>query len=148
MNDVNVMTKKEIMSVRYREASEDIGRFGSLVIIPMVGKNNLHDSGYRAMDFVAVKDNKPLRRLSGISDVIHIDGIGGLGHNWMEKHKGRIDNITTRPKSWSIDCLAKSGLLRIFVGGYDLIADMGTFSSFEIFAVATARKGGEERPND
>ncbi len=138
MTDINEMTKKELMSIRYREQSEDIGRFGSLIIIPMTGKDKLHDSGYRAMDFIAVKDNEPLCRLSGVSDVIHIGGIGGFGHNWMEKYQGCPANVP--PISWSIDCLAKSGLLRLFVGGRDLIADRGVYSSFEIFAIKREEK--------
>lgn len=52
--------------------------FYSLVIIPT---NKMHGSGYKIMHFVAVdKAEEPLFRISGGSDVINIDGIGGLGN--------------------------------------------------------------------
>ena len=45
--------------------------------------NGMHDSGFRTMDFVAYSKNEPICLLSGCSDVIHIDGIGGFGHNCL-----------------------------------------------------------------
>ena len=51
--------------------------FYSLVII---STNKIHSSGYRIMHFVAVdKTGEPLFKISGGSDVVDIDGIGGLG---------------------------------------------------------------------
>lgn len=78
------------------------------------------------MDFVAVKNNIPFIRLSGCSDVIHINGICGRG----KKTIGNILPILIK-KCWSIDCLRKSKLIRIFsdsriTAGYPL-------SSFEIY---------------
>jgi hypothetical protein len=92
----------------------------------------MHDSGYRCMDFVAVnKDNEPFCRLSGCSDVVHIDGIGGMGYKWLEQY-GRCPKMVP-PTGWSIDCLPKSGLFRMFARG-DVIAT-DALSSFEIYAV-------------
>ena len=108
--DIMKMSKEDFLAVPERTHFDDnIGLFHSLVIIPM---DYLHDSGYRCMDFVAVDiDNEPICRLSGCSDVIHFDGIGGYG-----KFTARI--AMSRPiEGWSIDCLP-CGLLRIFCKGW------------------------------
>ena len=117
-------TKKELESLSNRKYGEDIGLFDSLIILPT---KDIHNSGYRCMSFVAVKDGIPICLLSGCSDVVHIDGIGGGG-------KGYKYNTLQMPKAWSIDCLAKSGLLNIWVDGYKLFAGL-SLSSFEIFAI-------------
>ena len=50
--------------------------FGSMVIIP-TGEE--HDSGFQCMEFALIRDDGvPICRVSGISDVIVIDGIGGF----------------------------------------------------------------------
>ena len=70
------MTKEDFKKVPERGGwSRDIGEFSSLVIIP---QDYAHDSGWMCMDFVAVnKDGEPICRLSGCSDVLNLDGIGG-----------------------------------------------------------------------
>jgi len=85
----------------------------------------MHDSGYALLDFIAVEDSKPLCKLSGCSDVLHINGIGGYGR-WS----GSIPH-TIKPIPWSIDCLPKSGLLRLFCGRTIICGS--ALSSFEIF---------------
>ncbi len=45
-------TRKELESLPIRERNEDIGEFCGLIILPTRRK---HDSGFRCMDFVAVK---------------------------------------------------------------------------------------------
>ena len=127
MKNVNNMTRKEFESVPYRKRWDKPVVCTSLVILP--GKSRpLHDSGYRTMDFVAVKNDKPICRLSGCSDVLHIDGIGGYGFNWLEKY-GAVPKMIP-PSAWSIDCLPKSGLLRMFCNGE--IVCGSSLSSFEI----------------
>jgi hypothetical protein len=84
------------------------------------------------MDFIAIKDGKPLCRLSGISDVIHFNGIGGYGENWGQKPGGVPKLIP--PVGWNIDCLPASGLLQIFVHRHDIKCGRG-LSSFEIYAI-------------
>jgi len=120
---VNDYTKKELEHLPARKWQEDIGEFDSLIILPT---QNIHDSGYRCMDFVAVKNGEPVCRLSGCSDVIRIDGIGGGGRNYNFK-------TPLTPKSWSIDCLKKSGLLQIFCHPCSLTSGLA-LSSFELFA--------------
>jgi hypothetical protein len=117
-------TKKELEALPAREWGEDIGEFDSLIILPT---KHLHDSGFWCMDFVAVKGNEPFCRLSGCSDVIQIDGIGGYGE-WKQ-------NVPTviPPKGWSIDCLKKSKLLRVFSDGK--LKAGRALSSFDLYAV-------------
>lgn len=89
------------------------------------------------MDFVAVKDGKCLCRLSGCSDVIHIGGIGGFNQtDWAERYQGVPSNIP--PVGWSIDCLKKSGLLRLFTTE-KLTVGMA-LSSFAIYSRIKVRK--------
>ena len=132
--DVNDMTRKDFDALPSRGWNEDIGEFDSLVILPGRVKE-MHDSGFRCMDFVAVRKTVPICRLSGCSDVVHINGIGGYGKNWFSRVGGIPKTI--EPISWSIDCLAKSGLLRLFCR-HNLEAGEA-LSSFELFAT-TIRK--------
>lgn len=126
--NINQMKRKDFERLPHRKWDEDIGEFDSLVILPLRKK---HDSGFRLMDFVAVKDDKPTCLLSGCSDVIHIEGIGGYGLNWNPKYGG-VPRLVP-PVGWSIDCLATSGLLRLFHHGN---IKVGTaLSSFEIYQV-------------
>jgi len=125
---VNEMTRKDFAAVPWRENYSDKVECDFIVILP---QRSRHDSGYRNMDFVACRDNEPVCRLSGCSDVIHVDGTGGYGYNWLAEHDRVPDGV--RPSGWSIDCLPKSGLLRMWsTRGHMVCA--GAFSSFEIFA--------------
>lgn len=117
-------SRKELDSLPEREWNEDIGEFDSLIILPL---RSMHESGFRKMDFVAVKDRTPFCKLSGCSDVLHIDGIGGYGR-WVEDIPKSIS-----PKGWSIDCLKKSGLLRLFcdrkLTTYPALSSFGVFGA-------------------
>ena len=125
------MTRKEFDALPLRKWNENIGVFRSLVILPGRIKD-MHDSGYRCMDFAAVdKNGEAICRLAGGSDVIHIEGIGGYGNDWVKKFDGVPDKI--KPMAWSIDCLPKSGLLNLFPrGGMTCGAGL---SSFEVYSV-------------
>lgn len=94
--------------------------------------SHLHDSGFRMMDFVAIKDGEAVCLLSGCSDVIHIDGIGGFGKDWFLQY-GDVPK-TVRPSSWMVDCLPVSGLLRMWASGRKMTCGP-SISSFEIYAL-------------
>ena len=125
--DFSLWSIKEFKNLPPRDWDENIGEFDSLVILPT---EDIHDSGYRMMDFVAIdKKRGPLCRLSGRSDVIHIGGIGGYGKRMAHF---LLDKPDESPIPWSIDCLPVSGLLRIFCGRPLTVGD--ALSSFELFA--------------
>lgn len=115
----------ELSAKQWREHVKD---FDSLVILP---RRRLHDSGYRCMAFVACKGDEPIVKLGGGSDVIHIEGIGGYGYNWLARYI-TVPQLV-KPVSWSVDCLKTSGLLRLFAHE-NLIADGHGFSSFELYS--------------
>jgi len=139
------MTRKQFEAVPYREKWNEHIICDAIVIMPM---KRMHGSGYRVMDFVAIKDGKPLMRLSGCSDVIHIDGIGGGGYRLDKLNNLQRYSDLVKRKAWGIDCLKKSGLLRMFVLGCNLICG-GSLSSFELWAVAmTEEEKEKERMSD
>lgn len=122
--DILKMSKDDFKKVPEKKKwDEDIGKFDSLIIIP---NDRIHDSGYMCMDFVAVKERKPICKISGFSDVIHVDGIGGYG-KWTDKVPK-----TVNPKGWKIDCIP-CGYLRILCK-CEIVAGP-TLSDFEIFGV-------------
>lgn len=126
--NITEMTKKDFESLRHRNRDENV-ICDSIIILP---SRRLHDSGYRCMDFVAVKDIEPICLLSGCSDVIHIEGVGGYGDNWLNKYNN-VPSLVP-PSSWSIDCLPKSGLLRIWPSSRKIRCG-SALSSFEIFSI-------------
>lgn len=117
-------TKKEFESLpsppSYRN---EIGEVDCLVIIPT---RHTHDSGYRCMKFAVIQNGIPTYLVSGCSDVIHLGGIGGYN-----SYINRVKNKQVSVCSWSIDCLPKSGLLRIFCDKKMYLG--ASLSSFEIF---------------
>ncbi len=110
------------------EWSKEEADLDAIVVIPLRRK---HDSGFRCMNFVAIRDRKPICLLSGCSDVIHFDGIGGYGYDWLNRSH-TVPRLVS-PKDFNIDCLSRSGLLRIFSSSYLLIAG-SSLSSFELYA--------------
>ena len=129
--DVNEMTREEFEELPERKWDEEIGSFDSLVIIPL---EELHDSGYRCMSFVACNRSLAVCKMGGGSDVIHVDGIGGMGQWGLLKfHKS--GKLPVLPDNWSIDCLKVSGYLRIFPGQPFGLKAGSDLSSFEIFSV-------------
>ena len=120
MKLITEMTRKEFEDLPGRKWDEDIGQFTALVILPLRRK---HESGLRLMDFVAAREARPLCRLSGCSDVLHIGGIGGYG--------GGLSNPPRRIP-WQIDCLPKSGLLCLSSFEYLYCGD--ALSSFSIYS--------------
>ncbi|MBO7385656.1 MAG: hypothetical protein J6U63_04890 [Clostridia bacterium] len=126
------MKRKDFENVPFRTSwDSSVTGFNSMVIVPTKHK---HDSGYMCMDFVAVDDNnEPICRLSGCSDVIHINGIGGLG-DWHVN--GGVPKLM-QPIPWSIDCLP-CGLLRIFSKHNSLKAGHA-LSDFELYYIDTKK---------
>ena len=133
--DISEMTRKDFEALPHREWNEEI-TCNSLIILPGRAKDK-HDSDYRSMDFIAVTDDGAQCLLSGCSDVIHIDGIGGFGDNWLKKY-GKVP-FAIPPSGWSIDCLPKSGLLRMWPSSNKMKCGLA-LSSFKIYALSFESK--------
>ena len=130
--NIRRMAREDFEALPHRGWDETI-ECHSLVILPM---KDIHISGYRCMDFVAVVEGEAKCRLSGCSDTIHIDGIGGFGKDWIERCSGIPEAVP--PAGWTIDCLPKSGLLRIRPASGRMTCGPA-LSSFEIFSVRRKR---------
>lgn len=131
--NIHAMTREEFRALPHRKWDEDIGGFDRLVIVPADDGAELHDSGYRLMDFAAVRDGKAICLLSGCSDVLHIGGVGG--------------SLTERPRrarAWSIDCLPTSGFLCLFDSVSRASGSMtsgSALSSFDIHSIGLDDSG-------
>jgi hypothetical protein len=117
------MTRDELEQIPRRTSYDEV-ICRQLIIIP--DEKELHDSGYRMLDFVAVDDKgQAIARLAGGSDALHLDRISGRGR----------DGASSSPSAWTFDCLPESGCLRLFRLGGGKIACGPSLSSFEIWAV-------------
>lgn len=135
--NVQQMTRKDFEALPERDWQEDIGEFDCLIILPATRATQLHDSGYRYIDYVAVRNNEAVCRLDSGSDVLHLDGIGGHGYKWLERY-GTVP-ATVPPSGWRIDCLKKSGLLRIWPNSGRMVCG-DALSSFELYALPKQKK--------
>jgi len=143
MKNSNEMTVKEFRALPYLAELPKDKKIRTLIVLPGTArKSDLHDSGYRRMEFVLVGDEGPFGRISGCSDVIHIEGIGGMGYDWLNKY-GTCPRLVP-PTGWSVDCLAKSGLLQFFPSNDmcdGILVDPMCLSSFEVFGNLKAGRG-------
>ena len=133
--NVKDMTKEDFDKVpSYMDVGFDYKntKLNSIVIIPT---DKFHESGYLCIDYVAVGDDmEPICRFDGYSDVLCIDGIGGYGKNYeATRFPGNHKNLI-ECKGWSIDCLPKSGYLRLFARDHLTRDDPYVLSCFEIYA--------------
>lgn len=109
MNALNKLPRKAFYAVPERAQFLSEIECDSLVMLPQGVR--LHDSGYRLMDAVAVKGEELLCRVSGSSDVFHLCAPSDI---WTK------ERTPSRASAWGMDCLARSGLLRIFLFDADL----------------------------
>lgn len=127
----NEWTRKEFEALPTPTSytNQEVGEVDSLIILP---EKYYHDSGYRCMSFVTIQNDKPTYKISGCSDVIHFGGIGGLNVRYYTDTYQEMVKEQKKPLvAWCVDCLPKSGLLRIFCGKKIYIG--ASLSSFEIF---------------
>ena len=115
------MTKKELRELAFFEPTQE---FNAIIAVPNGCK---HDSGYECMELILCDGSEIVGKVGGGSDVIHINGIGGYGDWRMKKIPSLVE-----PIGWSIDCLPKSHLLRIF-GDKKLKLDTFIGSDFQFF---------------
>lgn len=107
------MTKEDFAQIQMVSilSIESAPIFKSIVIIPT---NEVHESGYMCMEFVAVDEyGEPMFKMGGYSDVLHLDGIGGYG-DWHGRGTRLPDLV--KPKGWFFDCLP-CGYIRLMCKG-------------------------------
>lgn len=97
-------TREEFLAM---ENFKPKGYFRDVIIVPT---DEMHDSGYRCMKFILANKGRIVGVVSGWSDVVHINGIGGYGR-FVEDS---IKTQTVKRVAWSIDCLPESGCIRLF----------------------------------
>lgn len=126
--DKNIMdyTLEELRNMENFGSAED--HFSSVVIVPM---NYVHDSGYLCMKFILLnEEQKIIGVCGGSSDVICLDGIGGYGKSFNLKNRESVHRV-----GWELDCLPKSGCLRLFSSHKKMFFPSGIIvSTAEIYA--------------
>lgn len=102
-------TLKELRAIENFGENEE---FSAFVIVPM---DELHDSGFRIMKFILERDGKIVGAVSGWSDVIHVNGIGGYGE-FDNTYPIRLKSQLVPRVGIQMDCLPESGCVRFFCG--------------------------------
>ena len=123
MTPVCRLTLEELQAIPSLYSNAEIAEFNSLIKLVITDIS----SGYRIMSFIPVRQGHPLCQISGYSDVLHLNGIGGYGHRIT-----RDIPQTIPPIGWSIDCLPISGLMQLFAPGYSLTVNE-PLSSFSVY---------------
>lgn len=81
--------------------------FNSVVIVP---DDDIHDSGFRCMKFILVRDGEVVGCVGGWCDTVQPNGVGNRGRRWEQYLDIGIPYI-----GLSMDCLAGSGCVRIMM---------------------------------
>lgn len=108
-DDLKCKTKAKDLNEYSLEELQEIQNFGekelfnSLIIVP---SEEIHDSGFRCMKAILVRDEEIVGAVSGWSDVINPNGIGNYGNSF--KSYKYVPYI-----GLSIDCLVKSKCVRL-----------------------------------
>lgn len=106
MNKVGLMKKNELQNMSNFYNGE---KFNGIVIVPM---DYEHESGYQCMKYILLDREEIVGVVGGSSDVMHINGIGGLGKE--PDYKTRM----VKAHDLRIDCLPESQCLRLFSDDY------------------------------
>ena len=117
-------TREEFLAI---ENHDPVGPFRDVIIVPT---DDIHDSGFRCMKFIFVRQGAIVGAVSGCSDVLHLNGIGGYG-----KHGEFLETLAsgmTKRIGWKIDCLPKSNCIRLMCD-HNLSADYMAVSDYSIF---------------
>ena len=103
----NAYTRRQFLAMKNFAPRET---FREVIIVP-TGKR--HDSGYGTMKFILTKENRIVGVVSGWSDVLHINGIGGYGKYPGPVFDEALHENKVRCVGWRIDCLVKSKCARL-----------------------------------
>ena len=119
------MTLEDLLAVPYNKHRDEIGLFTGFIIVPT---GELHDSGFGCMKFVLTHHNEVVGAVGGWCDVVHLNGIGGYGRDWLQAIASRMVPVI----DWSMDLLPKSGCLRVF-SDHRLALDDFIGSDFNVY---------------
>ena len=108
--DLNDYTLKEFKRMKGFGKDE---LFNSVVIVPT---DDIHDSGFRCMKFILVRDCKIVGVVGGGSDVVCPNGIGNFG-KYDNDFVSRIASRKLPYIGLSMDCLRRSRCVRIMLHG-------------------------------
>jgi len=89
------------------------GYYGEIDCFVLIPTRKYHDSGFRIMDIVIVKDEKPIGRYADTSDSF------------------QLVYRENPPYKWCMDCLSQSGLIRLWASEHTCKI-LSPFSTFEI----------------
>lgn len=107
-------TRKEFESLPELDRWDDVnGYWGDVDCFILIPTCHYHDSGYRIMDVVVIKGDKPIGRYADMTDSIQL----------------KCDS--NAPTSWNMDCLPVSGLIRFWSSNRNSKI-VSPFSSFMI----------------
>lgn len=107
MKNLNDYTLEELRAIENFGEQEE---FSAFAIVPM---EELHESGYRVMKFILERDGKIVGAVSGWSDMVHVNGIGGYGA-YGDDFMSALKSQMTPRVAIRLDCLPTSGCIRFF----------------------------------
>lgn len=122
--DLSMCTREDLLKIENYVPEE---KFNGVVIVPT---DRAHSSGWRSMKYILVNGERIVGSLGGSSDLLHINGVGGYGLDFDTSIKtGKVDRV-----AYKIDCLNKSGCLRLFADHWLTLGDdyigMGEFKIY------------------
>lgn len=94
------------------------GYYGEIDCFVLIPTRKYHDSGFRIMDIVIVKDDKPIGRYADTTDSFQL-----YCHN-------------NHPYKWCMDCLPKSGFIRVWAASHT----SKILSPFSIFKIQSSNE--------
>lgn len=102
MKEFNEYTLQEFLEMPTKKPEES---FTSVIIVPT---EDIHDSGFRCMKFILLKDGRIVGVVYTGSDCIWPNGIGNYGRSMLGDFMNKIPYMGLH-----MDCLAESRCIRI-----------------------------------
>ena len=105
--NLDTLNKMSLQELKDMDPFGGRENFNSVVIVPV---DALHDSGFRCMKFILVRDGEVVGCVGGWCDTVQPNGIGNTGRDWRKYLRGLVPYM-----GMSMDCLAGSGCVRIMM---------------------------------
>ncbi len=92
-----IWTRKEFEALPELDKWDEVnGYYGEIDAFVLIPTRKRHESGYRIIDIVIIKDEKPIGRYADTTDSF------------------QLKNYNNNPYAWHMDCLPTSGLIRVW----------------------------------